>query len=178
MFLNLYILLTSACLSTAMAMPLTRSKNFAYKNSAKTSDTDNGSDKEQCEVSTDDKLNFLNNKVSEMAKDVTHIKSSITEFEAKFESLTKNLNKVKIQCDTNTSNLLKVNLSLDHLEQHTRRNNLRIFGIPEKPHECTDDIIINIIKSKLNIDLNLADIERSHIGSKGQYSGCTKANHC
>lgn len=49
----------------------------------------------------------------------------------------------------------------DEQEQYIRRNCLRITGIPQKQDECTDTIVLNIAK-KINIDLKLEDMDRSH----------------
>jgi len=55
----------------------------------------------------------------------------------------------------------------DDVEQYTRRNNLRVFGIPETPGEDTDRLIVNLAKEQLGVDLPLEAIERSHrVGSR------------
>lgn len=51
---------------------------------------------------------------------------------------------------------------LDELEQYQRRNNLRVFGVVEKKGENTDTLLIDIFKNKLNVDVSLSDIDRSH----------------
>ena len=50
----------------------------------------------------------------------------------------------------------------DHLEQYTRRTNIRIFGIPENIRENTDDLVKTFYKDHLNIELKNGDISRSH----------------
>lgn len=50
---------------------------------------------------------------------------------------------------------------LDYLEQYQRRNNLRVFGVVEKKCENTDTLLIDIFKSKLNVDVSLSDIDQS-----------------
>ena len=47
-------------------------------------------------------------------------------------------------------------------EQYSRRNCVRIFGVPETKIENTDEIMINIAQKELGIDLTIHDIERSH----------------
>lgn len=56
----------------------------------------------------------------------------------------------------------KLCLEVDRLEQYSRRNNLRFFGLPETIGENTDMLILEVIKSKLGLDMSLSDIERSH----------------
>lgn len=49
----------------------------------------------------------------------------------------------------------------DASEQYSRRNCLKIAGIRESDGEDTDEIVLKIASS-LNLDLSLADIDRSH----------------
>ena len=49
----------------------------------------------------------------------------------------------------------------DAAEQYIRRNSLRVAGIPEETNEDTDKIILGLA-STLNVDMELADIDRSH----------------
>lgn len=50
----------------------------------------------------------------------------------------------------------------EELEQYQRRNNLRVFGVPETQGESTDGIVIGLLKDKLAIDLPLGRLERTH----------------
>jgi len=54
-------------------------------------------------------------------------------------------------------------LGMDASEQYSRRNNVRIFGVPESvdPKESTDDIVLNLCKS-LGADMSIQEIDRSH----------------
>ena len=52
--------------------------------------------------------------------------------------------------------------STDDLEQYSRRNCLQFFGVAELPNETTDDLICNIAKEKLKLDISTKDIDRSH----------------
>jgi hypothetical protein len=51
---------------------------------------------------------------------------------------------------------------VDNLEQYQRRNNLRIFGIPETQGEDTDLLVVDLFKNKLKLDIDVSHIERSH----------------
>ena len=55
---------------------------------------------------------------------------------------------------------------VDDLQQYTRRTNLLIHGVPEKPGENTDNVVCNVLK-KMNVNMPLDDIGRSHrLGKK------------
>lgn len=51
---------------------------------------------------------------------------------------------------------------IDSLEQYSRRNNLRIYGIPETANENTDNVISAICKDKLGVDVHQGTIDCSH----------------
>jgi hypothetical protein len=54
----------------------------------------------------------------------------------------------------------------DNLEQHTRRCNIRIYGIPEAPTESTDDIAISFLQKELGVTISEADMGRSQRDGK------------
>lgn len=60
------------------------------------------------------------------------------------------------------ANIRLVDKKLESLEQYTRRNNLGLFGVEEKSYENTNVLAMDIIRNKLNVNINLSDIERSH----------------
>lgn len=61
-----------------------------------------------------------------------------------------------------TSDLDQYKCELNLMEQYSRRNCIRIFGIPESTGENTDQIITKLAEEKLGVDLKLSDIDRSH----------------
>ncbi len=61
----------------------------------------------------------------------------------------------------------EVTVKLDEREQYSRRNNLRIFGVPESESENTDELVVDVAK-KMGVQLSELSIDRSHrIGKKG-----------
>lgn len=58
----------------------------------------------------------------------------------------------------------------DIQEQHSRRNNLRIHGIKERPQESTDDAICRLA-DQLGFAITPADIDRSYHTSPGGGNG-------
>lgn len=52
--------------------------------------------------------------------------------------------------------------SLDDLQQYTRRNSLRIFGLKEDNNENVDQAVINICKDKLGVAISADNIDRCH----------------
>ena len=57
----------------------------------------------------------------------------------------------------------------DELEQYSRRNVIRIRGIPEKAGEETDAVVCELAEKKLDVKIAAHDIVRSHrVGRKGE----------
>jgi hypothetical protein len=50
----------------------------------------------------------------------------------------------------------------DELEQYQRRDNLRIFGVKETTAESTDELVVQICREKLGVELPSDAISRSH----------------
>ena len=56
---------------------------------------------------------------------------------------------------------------IDRQEQYSRSNCLFIHGIEERRHEVIDELVIQSIKSDMDIDIDVKDIDRSYrIGTK------------
>ena len=66
-------------------------------------------------------------------------------------------------------NLTTVEDRLEEIEQYSRRNCLVIHGVKETTGESTDNLIRNLAKEKLNVDIKPENIDRSHrIGMGGK----------
>lgn len=54
-----------------------------------------------------------------------------------------------------------------NLEQYSRRNNLRFFGIPDEPDEDVERKVLDVITNKMNVKLPESAIDRCHrIGNR------------
>lgn len=47
-------------------------------------------------------------------------------------------------------------------EQYSRRESLRVYGLPETTNEKTDEVVREFVKERLNVELTSSDIARSH----------------
>ena len=60
----------------------------------------------------------------------------------------------------------------DNLEQYSRRNTLRIRGLPEAIHEDTDDLVKELAARKLEVQVADHDVVRSHrVGKRSEDRG-------
>ena len=64
--------------------------------------------------------------------------------------------------DSLSTKIEKLEKLQDQQEQYSRRNCLHIHGIAEEKEEITDEVIINTLNEKLDLDITLCDIERMH----------------
>ena len=64
-------------------------------------------------------------------------------------------------------------------EQYSRRNFILIHGLKEKKNEKTDDRVLKLFREKLNEDVLLVDLDRTHrIGKKKRLMQQTTSSHC
>lgn len=93
------------------------------------------------------------------------VSKAITEIKAVMEQNTELLKDFNVKLQKQQLEIESLRKELGHrsdeLEQYQRRNNLRIFGVPESPNESTDAIVLNVA-AKMKVDITLSDIDRSH----------------
>ena len=101
--------------------------------------------------------------IPEIVKGVTtRLEKRVSALESENDSLRKRINQLEN--------------SLDSAEQYSRRNNLRISGLPETQNESTDDLVL-AMSSAIGADMSIDDIDRSHrVGAKNNKSGETNSS--
>lgn len=100
----------------------------------------------------------LTNTIKEQAEEINELKKQVSETKEANSDLQKQI--------------WNLEESLDDLEQYGRRNSLRFHNCPvPNDDQNTDGIVINLCKSKLNIDLTEEDIFRSHPIGKPNKNG-------
>lgn len=96
-------------------------------------------------------LKPLNDSMANLQKEVSSLKETV-----------KNLSDELAKKDEKIEMLEAVVADgLDEREQYSRRNNLRIFGIPEAENEDTDKLVIDVA-GKMGVSLEPYHIDRSH----------------
>lgn len=84
------------------------------------------------------------------------------ELDQNLKALNQKVKSLEVELQTCQTCLSATTSRLNHLEQYSRRNSLRIFGVPEITNENTDAITTNLFKKNLSIDMPVSAIERSH----------------
>ena len=73
-------------------------------------------------------------------------------------------------------NMKKLERIVDRQKQYSCRNCLLLQGIAEGERETTDDLVLENLNEKLNDDLTLSDLDRTHrIGQKKRSSNKPRA---
>lgn len=112
----------------------------------------------------DRKLDSFLKKVEENTRKIREVEQIIDSQSTKMKDLQTKIDFLQNACNR----MVKEN---NDLEQYSRRNCLRIFGIPETENESTDDEVIKFAKSRLDVQIDPSEIDRSHrIGKPGSPS--------
>lgn len=102
-------------------------------------------------------ITFSPEQLDELAEKV--MSKLIVKLSAREEFVDKRLNELQGGND-------RLAAKTDDLEQRSRLENLRIFGLAEKSNENTDQLVLDVAK-KVGVTLNLSSIARSHrVGKK------------
>lgn len=86
----------------------------------------------------------------------------IHDLQCKLDQSNHDLTTLKDQTERSSAAIEELKAELNNLEQYSRRNCLRVTGIPENQNEDTDNIILRLAEEKLHTPLSLQDIDRSH----------------
>ncbi|XP_015752865.1 PREDICTED: uncharacterized protein LOC107332646 [Acropora digitifera] len=103
-------------------------------------------------------VNGINARMDDLEKSVLDIKASLEFSQTEIEDLKPLRPKLKEA----EENLIRVHNSVEYLENQSRRNNIRVSGIPESPGETWNDSenkVKEAIKSSLGLEI---EIERAH----------------
>ena len=103
-------------------------------------------------------VNGINGRKDDLEKSVSHIKASLEFSQTEIEDLKPLRHKLKEA----EENLIRVHNSMECLENQSRRNNIRVSGIPESPGETwtdSENTVKEAIKSSLGLEI---EIERAH----------------
>ena len=61
-----------------------------------------------------------------------------------------------------TEKVNKLSSLVDRQEQYSRRNCILIHGVKENQNEDTDEVVVNKVKSEMDLEISPADIDRTH----------------
>lgn len=98
-------------------------------------------------------------KIERQEGDIHDLKVALDKKEAQVQSLTTSMKSLgsKIEAFESRAN---------DLEQYSRRNSVRVFGVPETSKESTDDLVLKVVSEHLSCPMTKANIDRSHRSGK------------
>ena len=97
----------------------------------------------------------LNDRLDKLDGTILELQSKVSNIKSDFEHLQK-------QQQTCQDNNEKLERQINDLEQYSRRNCVRVFGVPEHEKENTDELVRDIATKHLGVNLQLDHIDRSH----------------
>ena len=121
----------------------------------------------------DHRVSELENKIKHNEKTITSLQNDNSDLRTKVEKLEEDYKKLKIEKDNmeekvyETAQTVKLSeMHINEIEQYTRRNNIRIYGISDKKKDETAEETTGEVLKFLAIDLDLSlhsrDINIAH----------------
>ena len=121
------------------------------------------------EENMEEVYNKQNESISELTDGVKYVSDSFDsqkkineELLAQIESLENHHETIKQRCHEYEEVIVEHENLIDSLEQYGRRNCLLIHGVPESPQEDTDNLFIENVNSKLDLNIKARDLDRTH----------------
>ena len=112
----------------------------------------------------------VESRLSDMRKSIEKQEGRIFDLEIADDRKQHEIKHLQVTVEQQTNQIQDLSWKLDQQEQYSRRNCLLFFGHDESADENTDDVILQLAKEKLQVDLTRNDIERSHrTGSKSKH---------
>ena len=98
----------------------------------------------------------------DLTESINFLSDKFKEYEEDRAKKDKIIEDVKSGVDSLSTKIEKLEKLQDQQEQNSRRDCLLIHGIAEEKKEIIDDVIVNTLIGKLDLDITLWDIERTH----------------
>jgi len=92
------------------------------------------------------------------------MKPLIAPIEQKLDNSIRRIDNLELSTDETTTKINKIDDKLDDLEQYSRKNNVRIVGLPESTteYENTPAKVVAFIYDTMKLDITNYDIENAH----------------
>ena len=94
-------------------------------------------------------------------REVSVLKTSLEKVSKANESLKTKLQQTKGKLQKQVEEADNLYTALDDLEQYTRKNSLKIHGIPDDCYSSTEEVVLKLA-AVLNVNVNPSDIEITH----------------
>ena len=100
--------------------------------------------------------------LAELAESVQHMSEKLDDFEKDRKEKEEIINNFKEEVSTLKGRVESLEKESDDQAQYPRRNCILVHGLEENKDGITDDLVASFIKDKMDIDLSVNEIDRSH----------------
>ena len=100
--------------------------------------------------------------LADLTQSVKLRSENFDEFEKDHREKEKIINSLKHEVNGLNERVKLLEKVCDDHDQYSRRNCLLIHGIEEDKDEVTDDVVVNMLQDKLELEISKKDIDRSH----------------
>ncbi|XP_071501386.1 uncharacterized protein [Diadema antillarum] len=104
----------------------------------------------------------VRNEMQKLQTQLEIAEGKVIELEAEVKSKASVITSLQKQHELDSADIAKLKRDMNDAEQYSRRNCVRLYGIPENPKEDTDQVMLDLASEKLNIKLQRHEIDRSH----------------
>ena len=100
--------------------------------------------------------------LADLTQSVKLMSEKFDEFEKDRKEKEKIITSLKQEVNGQKERVESLEKVSDNHEQYSRRNYLLIHGTEENKDEVTDDVVVNMLQNKLELEISKKDIDRSH----------------
>ena len=97
-----------------------------------------------------------------LTESVEFISARFDEYEADRKKKDEMINSLEEKVVGLTEKVGKLSSMVDKQEQYSRRNCILIHGVKEMQNEDTDEVVVNKLKSEMDLEISPGDIDRTH----------------
>lgn len=110
----------------------------------------------------DDDLHLIQKIVEKVLVSPLFLDKIVAAVSDKLNFCQKELVSCKVNIESLDKRLLRMEEALDEQEQYTRRNNIRVYGVPEAKKENTSELFVDLCREKLKINITNNDLDCCH----------------
>ena len=104
----------------------------------------------------------ISRELQPLRNQIEQTESRVLDLESDLRAKTTTITSLQKEQTRNREEIASLKRGMNDAEQYSRRNCLRIYGIPENDRENTDDVMITLANDELKVKLRPDDIDRSH----------------
>ena len=102
------------------------------------------------------------NQLIDLTESINFLSDKFKEYEEDRAKEDKIIEDLKSEVDSLSTKIEKLEKIRGQQEQYSRMKCLLVHGIAEEKEKITDEVIINTLNEKLDLDITLRDLERTH----------------